>query len=226
MRLTQAVPTLFFALACIGRADTIQGELIVRMVNQLVTAIPDGPNQMFDLDIDQNGTTDLTFRSIIGLPEDPTFASFADIVPPFATINGVVIDSATGDGFPTISRLGLGDTISSARLFSGNNDFGNLSSQFSPDAATGNFQNQTGYIGLRFERMGETYYGFAQITVNDLQASQDPLAILISKVGFETVAGMGATIVPEPGALSLLATAFAIGLATFACRRLKSRRAA
>lgn len=179
--------------------------LISRNVNHEITATPDGSNQMYDLDVDQDGTIDFTFRSLIGLPEDPTFASFADIKPPFGTINGVVIDSSTGDGFPTTSRLQLGAIISSSSLFSGNNDLGNLSSQFFPDPPTGNFQNQSGYVGFQFESLGKTFYGFAQVTVHDLQANPNPLAVLIGTVSYESVAGRAAVVsaVPEPSSVVL-----------------------
>lgn len=85
---------------CLLAADA-QAAVVTRVINQVITAIPDGPNQIYDLDVNQDGTTDFTFRSIIGLVSDPSFASFADIVPPFASINGVVIDAFTGNGFPT-----------------------------------------------------------------------------------------------------------------------------
>ncbi|QDT73282.1 PEP-CTERM sorting domain-containing protein [Lacipirellula limnantheis] len=202
--------------ACVMSAAPAAAVLITRTLNQQITAVPDGPNQMYDLDVDQDGTTDFTFRSLIGVTDDPTFASFADIKPPFATINGVVIDSLTGDGFPTASRLLPGAVVSSASLFSGNNDLGNLSSQFFPDPPTGNFQNQTGFVGFQFQRLGSTHYGFAQVTVNDLIATQDPLAVTIVAVSYESVAGQATTVtaVPEPASLALAG----MGLAALAAR--------
>ena len=186
--------------------------LITQTVNHQITSSPDGPNQIYDLDIDRNGTTDLTFRSIIGDTSDPTFASFADVLPPFGTINGVVIDSFTGDGFPTVSLLHAGGVVSSASLFSGNNDDGNLSSQIFPDGPTGNFQDQSGYVGFQFAAPDGTHYGFLQISVNDLLAPTDPLAVFISTVSYESVAGQSATIssVPEPASIALVGSALAI----------------
>ena len=205
-----------FAATWVMTAEPASAVLVTRTVNQQITALPDGPNQMYDLDVDQDGTTDFTFRSLIGLPEDPAFASFADVVPPFGTINGLVIDSFTGDGFPTASRLQVGAVVSSASLFSGNNDLGNLSSQFFPDPPTGNFQNQSGFVGFQFQSLGNTYYGFAQVTVNDLLAPQDPLAVTIGLVGYESVAGQQAivTAVPEPTTLALAG----LGLAAMVSR--------
>jgi hypothetical protein len=207
----QFIVSIVIAL-CGAIATPASAVLITQTVDHQVTSTPDGANQIFDLDIDQNGTTDLTFRSIIGDTTDPTFASFADIVPPFGTINGEVIDSFTGDGFPTVSLLHLGDVVSSASLFSGNNDDGNLSSQIFPDGPTGNYQNQSGYVGIQFSAADGTHYGFAHITVNDLLAPQDPLAVFISTVSYESVAGQPVTVsnVPEPKSLALLVVAFAV----------------
>lgn len=193
---------------------------VVWAVNQQITAVPDGPNQMFDLDVDQDGTTDFTFRSIIGIVDQPDFASFADVKPPFAAINGLVIDSFTGDGFPTASRLQLGTVVSPASLFSGNNDLANLSSQFFPDPPTGNFQGQSGYVGFQFQNFGGIHYGFAQITVNDLFAAQDPLAVTIGAVGYESIAGLPVVVgVPEP------ATAVLTGLSAAGMLAVSRRRA-
>lgn len=213
MHRSRYVPIALVLLTAVGALSTAPASamLITRNVNHQVTATPDGPNQTYDLDVDLDGGTDFTFRSLIGLPEDPAFASFADIVPPFGTVNGVVIDSFTGDGFPTTSRLQPGAVVSSASLFSGNNDLGNLSSQFFPDPPTGNFQNQSGFVGFQFEGPGGTHYGFVQVTVNDLLASQNPLAVTLGTVSYESVAGQPAivTAVPEPATTALAALALA-----------------
>jgi hypothetical protein len=212
MRVRNDLAIFCIIALCAALATPASAVLITQTVDHQITSSPDGPNQTFDLDIDQNGTTDLTFRSIIGDTSDPTFASFADVLPPFATINGVVIDSFTGDGFPTVSLLHTGDVVSPASLFSGNNDDGNLSSQIFPDGPTGNFQNQSGYVGFQFAANDGTHYGFLQISVNDLLATTDPLAIFISTVSYESVAGQAAIVsaVPEPASVVLLGTALAI----------------
>ena len=210
-----------FVWAFVALTASAPAAITTQTVNHQITAVPDGPNQFFDLDVDQNGTTDFTFRAIIGLPDEPSFASFADIQPQFGTLNGVVIDAFTGDGFPTVSRLQVGDVVSAAGLYSGNNDLGNLSSQFFPDAPTGNFQNMAGYIGFQFENLGNTFYGFAQISVNDLLGPQDPLAVFIGTVSYEDTAGKSITVsaVPEPATAILLA----LGSAVFSCRRIRNR---
>lgn len=216
-RLTAA--GLAVAALLLTTAAPADAALITRLVNQKLTAIPDGPNQMFDLDVDLDGTTDFTFTTIIGIPDEPTFASFAVIDFPFGTNNGVVVDAFTGDGFPTVSRLGFGDTVSAADRFSGPNDQGNLFFVTIFDPPSGNFQNRTGFVGLRFESGGQTFYGFAQVTVNDLLAPTDPLAVTIGVVGYESVAGAPAAIAPEPASAALAG----VGLAVLGIRRRTGR---
>lgn len=179
--------------------------LVTRQVNHTLTATPDSPNNIYDLDIDLNGVKDFKFTTIIGVPEDPTFASFSVVDHPFGSSNAYVIDALTSDGFPTIRLLKPGASIGPTSFFSGPNDQGNLFFIAFPDAATGNFQNQTGYIGLRFTRGADTLYGFAQITVNDLLAPQNPLALTIGTVGYESVAGQAVQTpaVPLPAAATL-----------------------
>jgi len=201
--------------------------VVLRQINKTLTATPDGPNNIYNLDVNGDGTTDFTFTTIIGIPSDPTFASFAVVNAPFGTQNGAVIDAFTGDGFPTVSRLKTGDIVSSSNLFfDASFDQGNLFFIATPDAATGNFQNKSGFIGLRFQSGTDTLYGFAQIKVNDLFAANDPLALTIGTVGYESVAGnsVRVTAVPEPSAAAIIMTGFAfIGLTALRNRK-RNRR--
>jgi hypothetical protein len=196
-------------------APSAEAAPILRSVNATLTAVPDGPNNFYDLDVDLDGTTDFGFTTIIGIPEDPTFASFAVVEAPFGSQNGARIDAFTGDGFPTVSRLALGDTVSATDpFFLAGFEQGNLFFVTAFDPPSGNFQSQTGFIGLRFERDGALHYGFAQVTVNDLFAAQDPLAVTIGIVGFESVAGAPVQVqaIPEPASLAAFGLAV-VGLA-------------
>jgi hypothetical protein len=213
--------TVFIAISA-ALTQSALATLVTRSVNHTLTAIPDGSNNSFDLDVDLDGTTDFTFTTIIGIPDMPSFASFAVIEAPFATSNGAIIDAFTGDGFPTVSRLSLGDRVSSSnRFFSASFDQGNLFFITSFDPPSGNFDNQSGFIGLRFEKNSEIFFGFAQVTVNDLFAVQDPLAVTIKTVGFESVAGEPVQIatVPEPSLATPLGIATVLGLITLRRRR-------
>lgn len=192
--------------ALLAFSSPLQAALVTHLENHTLTATPDSPNNIYNLDVDLNGVSDFKFTTIIGDPTDPTFASFSVVDHPFGSSNAQVVDALTGDGFPTIRRLHPGDIVGSSSLFSGPNDQGNLFFIAFPDAATGNFQDQTGYIGLRFARGSDTLYGFAQVTVNNLLAPHNPLAVTIGLVGYESVAGQSVQIpssVPMPAAAKL-----------------------
>ncbi len=159
----------------------------------------------YDLDVDLNGTTDFTFTSAF-IPDPTLPVGFNVIDFPFASNNGVVIDAPTGDGFPTVSRLSVGNTVSSASVFSSaTNDQGNLSF-FTPfDPPSGNFEGRTGYVGLRFDRLGGTAFGFAEVSVNAMNAAVNPLGLTIRNVTYNDTLGAFATIsaVPEPSSMAL-----------------------
>ena len=182
---------------------------ITRPVNHKLTATPDGPNQQYDLDVDLDGTTDFTFTTIIGIPDDPTFASFTVVDFPFGTANAAVVDAPTGGGFPTVSRLGAGDVVSAGSLFSGPNDQGNLFFVTLFDPPSGNFEDRSGVVGFRFESGGQLLYGYARVSLNGLFARGDPLALTIRSVSYESVAGVPVAVasVPEPASAALAGVA-------------------
>jgi hypothetical protein len=158
----------------------------------------------FDLDVDLDGTIDFRFTSAF-IPDPTLSVGFNQVKFPFASGNGIVIDAFTGDGFPAASRLSLGNLVSNASLFSSSSDLGNLSFLTTPDPVTGNFEGQTGYLGLKFDRLGGTSFGFAQISVNAANAAVNPFGLTLFNVAYNDTLGEGATIsaVPEPSGMLL-----------------------
>ncbi len=205
------------ATALLAASSFASASVVTRQVNAMLTATPDGPNNDYALDVNQDGVSDFTFQTIIADPADPGLAAFAQILIPFGTINGEASDSAVGSGFAIVSKLAPGGIVGPASTFSGINDNGGLFLIDFTDPASGNFNNASGYVGLKFASGADTLYGFAYVTVNDLFAATNPLAITIGQVGFETTPGLAITLppvaVPEPvsgcsffGAVALLST--------------------
>lgn len=196
-----------------------QAALVFREVNVTLDADADS-FVPYDLDIDLDGTVDFTFTAVF-VPDPFVTVGFDVVDFPFSSNNGIVVDALTIDGFPTASLLAPGDIVSAANDFSSASfDQGNLFFFISGEAPTGNFEGRTGFLGLRFDRSGGTVFGFAQVTVNALDAPDNPLGLTIGTVGFNDVAGqpIQITAVPEPGSLMLLGIG-ALGALTAARKR-------
>lgn len=200
-----AVGALIVALT--APLSTADAAVIARDLNVTLDA---SSLQTFNLDVDLNGSTDFTFNTSFAAGP-PASGSAVVSVPLGSFSNGVLIDTQTGDGFPPASRLGVGALIGPGGLFSDVFDQANLFSLiFGPE---GNFGDQSGFIGLRFDSAGGPLFGFAQISVNGL-ASSDAFDLTIGAVGFNDIAGQAfavpsavVAVVPTPGSLSLLALA-------------------
>lgn len=176
---------------------------IIRNVNVSLTA---SNFEDYDLDVNLDGRTDFAFFNFL----EPGFAGGAVVDFPFASNNGVVIDFPTGDGFPTASRLNVGDTVSAANTFSrAGFDQGNLGFFTIFDPVSGNFVGRTGFLGLRFDTAAGVVFGFAEVTVNPLDAANNPFGLTIGRVGYETVPGvpLAVTAVPEPASAVVLLAA-------------------
>ena len=200
----------------LASSSFVQAGIVTRIVNATLNATN---LDTYDLDVDLNGTNDFKFSAAFA--PDPVLPVGFDVIDfPFGGNNGVVIDSFVGDGFPTVSRLSAGSVVSSANLFSSASfDQGNLFSFVALEPPTGNFEGQTGFIGLRFGRPEGIFYGFAQVSVNSRSSGTNPLGLTIGTVGYNDVVGQSAqiTAVPEPtslmmfgaGGLGILSTFFA-----------------
>ncbi len=190
-----------FAIA--GR--TAHAGLVFRDLNVTLDASL-GPT--YDLDVDLDGTIDFSFTSTF----IPATVGFNQIAFPFASNNGVVIDALTGDGFPAASRLSIGNVVSNASLFSQSSDLGNLASFITPDPPSGNFEGQIGYIGFKFDRLGGTAFGFAEISVNAMNAAVNPFGLTLRNVAFNDIVGQSATITAVPEPSSIIMVGVSLGL--------------
>lgn len=209
----------FILLAIVAVCATGQyahADLVFRNVNVTLDA---SQIESYDLDVDLDGTIDFTLTSAF-VPDPDLPVGFNTFDFPFAGNNGVVIDAQTNDGFPTITRLSLGDIVSGSHLFSSASfDQGNLTFFTAFDPPSGNFLGQSGFVGLRFDRPGGTVFGFAQISVNAMDAPTNPLGLSIGIVGYNDSFGGPAAItaVPEPSSM-LMAAAF-LAIASVRSRR-------
>ena len=214
------VASLLMLVPCAIAQSSAQAGLVFRDLNVTLDA---SMVSQYDLDVDLDGTIDFKFTSAF-LPDPTLPVGFNVIDFPFASNNGVVIDAQTGDGFPSASRLVIGNVVSSASLFSFPSDQGNLSFFASMDPPSGNFEGRTGYIGLKFDRLGGTAFGFAEISVNARDAAVNPLGLTLRNVAFNDTLGEFATIsaVPEPSSITL--AGLSLGLLAAFRRRTKRAR--
>lgn len=206
---------LLTAVVSLGLGRTVQATVITRDVNVILNA---SNLESYNLDLDLDGVNDFEFTA--AFVPDPLLSVGFDVVDfPFGSNNGVIIDAAVMDGFPTASRLNEGDLVSPSNIFSSASfDQANLFFFVSPEPPTGNFEGQTGFIGLRFDSLGGILYGFAQVSVNARTSSVNPLGLTIGTVGYNNAVGQSVQIpaVPEPtsllvfgmGGLGILSTCF------------------
>ena len=217
-RLRRDIPTIFFIASAVVLilGQPAGAGLVLRNINVELNA---SAIESYDLDVDLDGTTDFTFTSAF-VPDPVVAAGFNTIDFPFGLNNAVVIDAQTGDGFPTVSRLAVGDLVSSASTFSTPTlDQGNLTFFTTFDSPSGNFAGQSGFVGLRFDGVGGTTFGFAQVSVNAMDAAVNPLGLKIGTVGFNNVLGQPATVTAVPEPSSFLLGACGVGLFSLARSR-------
>jgi|GEM_PF-3621411 len=192
------------ALFFVGCSSFLEAAMITRLVNVTLNA---SNLESYNLDVDLNGTNDFKFTAS-NLP-DPVLPIGSDVVDfPFGGNNGGVIDAFAADRFPNATRLNTGDLVSVANLFSSASfDQANLFSFVGSETPSGNFEGQTGFLGLRFDGSSGPLYGFAEVSVNSRNSSSNPLGLTIGLVGYNDAVGQPALIsaaVPEPTSLLLL----------------------
>ena len=197
-------------------SKTIQGALITRsLANTTLNAKNSGE---FALDVDLDGKVDFNFQALF--TNDPAILlGFAQTKFPFGSSNGVVISALSNDGFPSASLLVTGNLVGPSSLFSNSIDTANLYSSDPFIGASGNFGGSRGALGLRFESGGTIKYGFADISVNNINSSS-PFDVTLNSVSFESVGGQAAIVaVPEPSSTLLVGIVLLLSL-----RKLRHRK--
>ena len=87
----------------LGLGQTVRGALVTRVVNVSLNA---ANLDVYDLDVDLNGTNDFKFTTELVLDLDPNLSVGLDVVNfPFASNNGVVIDLFDPNRFPNATRF-------------------------------------------------------------------------------------------------------------------------
>ncbi len=211
--------SVFLSVLSGFHSEFLHGALITRdLANFTLNAKTSG---QFALDVDLDGTVDFNFDTFF--TNDPAFLlGFDQVKVPFGSQNGIVISTQTNDGFPPATFLTTGTVVGPGSLFSNSTDTANLFSSDPFLGATGEFGGKRGAVGLRFVSGGNLRYGFADITVQDLN-SASPFDLTFNSVSYESVPGQAVIVaVPEPTSAVLVGVVVVTSLRML--RRRKTKR--
>jgi hypothetical protein len=182
-------------------AGDANAALVVTDIN--VTIPQDGTGLSIDLDGDL--TNDFRIQTNVSDPD---------------WIQAQVVDTKSGNAVSLLSfsptytsMLGAGDTVD-ASWFNGDSGFSGLSfgnlvgfDGNGPWSLIG----AHGFLGLQLDLADGIHYGWLEVTHG---------SVIVGQMGYQTTANAGASIVPLPASLPLLASGFA-GLMALRCRRRK-----
>jgi hypothetical protein len=212
------------AVAAAAAAAPAQAGLIVWDPADVTT--PVGGTVYFSMVSGQVGTTPLANWDFVLSHTRSIYSSFYGA---WSTLwNRLYLADNTSNDFVLaggshVVRLGESVTVGPASPFGGNlyGTMARSTGGVPQGGAPWNGGGQ-GYIGLRFVFGGQTYYGWADVTVNSGYTAT------LNRFAYDNVAGTPVVTgqtgeVPEPGSMSLLILG-AAGLAAY--RRLRKRRAA
>jgi len=186
-----AVATVLVGVGLLALAVPAAAEIVYTP-----TDITIGPNASYNLDVNHDGVTDFTIStkfSTFRCPEAKTRSLHLHVFETPASGNG-----AEGKGnLP--ARLIDGDQIGPSKMFrqvKGTMAYYDVSCPyvgwpiFPPPPPTvssgGNWLNSFGYLGLSFQFDGQTYYGWASLTVGEDTAA-------LTGYAYETIPGMPIT---------------------------------
>lgn len=213
--------------AGLGAAADADAAVVDRTVNAYLN------DNIYDLDVDQDGTVDFTFFQIAttGTTETGGSYSIGNLGVYSTAPESQVVGIAGAYSYGLAERLGQNEVVDSSRSFSGLADnrllYANTYTE-PPDPAYpglsfgdfisyGDFSGGgQGYVGLQFAIGGDTHFAWASVFVNNLDAQA-----VLRDVAYETLPDTGIfTPVPLPGTLPFLATG-AASLLAFRRRRQK-----
>ena len=171
---------------------------------------------------ESSNTVDFNLNSTLGLVTDsiPDFQLLVRDFGPVATFSVAPVGSntvgVTDTGAAFAARLQAGDTVGPTLDFGGSTILPPSLALETLTTSDGEWAGGgVGYIPLQFQIDGADHFGFARVTwTPDLVGTES--TGVIDLVGFNTVAGEAATVVPEPSALLLSALGL---LACFKRRR-------
>jgi hypothetical protein len=182
-------------------AGDANAALVITDIN--VTLPQDG--NFHSLEIDLNGDATDDFRIQTGLFDIDNIQ--------FQVFNkgGDAVSDINATSYT--SMLGAGDTVD-ASWFDGTNGYSNSFGNLVDDAGNGPWSaiGAHGFIGLALALGDGTHYGWLEVTRG---------SVIVGQMGYQTTANAGASIVPLPASLPLLASGFA-GLMALRCRRRKA----
>ena len=163
-----AIATIL-AVGLLGLARPTEAEIVYTPVNITI-----GPNSSYNLDVNNDGVTDFTISTHYFCCIDGKILEKIDETP--ASGNGA-------EGSPP-ARLIEGDQIGPSQSF-----YGGTGIMACIQICTGNwnseFKGYGGFLGLSFQIDGETYYGWAKISVNMKTDSAT-----LHGYAYETIPGM------------------------------------
>jgi hypothetical protein len=156
-----AIATIVVGVGLLALALPAEAQIVYTPTNITI-----GLNSSYNLDVNNDGVTDFTI----------TTEDFGYLQPPWLLLNGSVSETAASENGALIGPLSEGDEIGPDQVFSGGTaDLESFSRKCSKQKGGGCWYKHSGpwavdlkgkrYLGLSFQRNGETYYGWVQLTL-------------------------------------------------------------
>ncbi len=168
MRYQNSPSLVLFVIVAFG-SRLAEGETVTRVIPNAQLNAQDSDE--YTLDVDSDGKIDFTLQTFFS-NDTALLLGFDQTIVSFGSPNGLVLRAPATDGFPSASLLTPGDIVGPSNIFTaGSNDTVNFFSSDPFQGATGEFGGKRGSFGFRFDSGATFRYGFADISVNDLNSS-------------------------------------------------------